>query len=221
MCELASGNYVGMFGVGEPGVDGDGLFFRNSAIRAKDIVDGFSNTLMVGERDFGTGESTWVGAVTGAELFPENSSNFVLGHTGEMKSAAEPGENNNFGSRHPGGINYLYADGHVQFLTGSMPLAILEALSTRNGGEGSRRMTDDRVFTHSAVALFGRLRSDQRIRWHSTRCPRSMKTREEAGVTFTRAVLQPGNPRSWARCKGRTRDQVSPGRCDISDAGRK
>jgi prepilin-type N-terminal cleavage/methylation domain-containing protein/prepilin-type processing-associated H-X9-DG protein len=135
VCDLATANYVGVFGVGEPGVDGDGLFFRNSAVRMKEITDGASNTLAVGERASSLAHATWVGAVTGAELFPENSSNFVLGHTGEMLNPATPSEGNNFSSDHPGGVNYLYADGHVQFLTASMSAATFQALSTRAGGE--------------------------------------------------------------------------------------
>src|SRR4051794_20968319 len=32
ICEVAESNYVAMFGTTEPGVDGDGIFFRNSRI---------------------------------------------------------------------------------------------------------------------------------------------------------------------------------------------
>src|SRR5262245_36548172 len=33
ICDVAAANYVGVYGTGEPGVDGDGIFYRNSAIR--------------------------------------------------------------------------------------------------------------------------------------------------------------------------------------------
>ena len=135
VCELATANYIGVFGVGEPGVDGDGMFFRNSAIRTKDLLDGASNTLAVGERASSLAQATWVGAVTGTELFPKNASNFILGHTGEMLNPATPHEVNNFSSDHPGGVNFVFADGHVQFLTGSMSAQTFQALSTRAGGE--------------------------------------------------------------------------------------
>ncbi|HZZ82078.1 MAG TPA: DUF1559 domain-containing protein, partial [Gemmataceae bacterium] len=83
ICDVASANYLGVYGVGEPGVDGDGIFFRNSSIRILDITDGSSQTLMVGERAFALAPATWTGAVTNAEIYPDNSSNMVLAHTGE------------------------------------------------------------------------------------------------------------------------------------------
>ncbi len=135
ICDVASANYIGVYGVGEPGVDGDGIFFRNSEITIADITDGTSQTLLVGERKHNLAAATWVGAVTNAELFPYPSSNFVLGHTGEANGPANPDDINGFSSRHSGGVNFVFADGHVQFLTRSVSQSIYQALSTRAGGE--------------------------------------------------------------------------------------
>jgi prepilin-type N-terminal cleavage/methylation domain-containing protein/prepilin-type processing-associated H-X9-DG protein len=147
ICSVASANYVGVFGISEPGVDGEGIFFRNSKISIKDITDGTSTTLMVGERSFRLAEATWVGAVSGAEITPGpgspappgvwNSSGTILGHT--FEGAGGPGapgtEVNGFSSAHPGGAHFLFADGHVGFLLESLDHRVYMALSTRAGGE--------------------------------------------------------------------------------------
>jgi prepilin-type processing-associated H-X9-DG protein len=40
-----------------------------------------------------------------------------------------------FGSSHPGGANFAFADGHVAFLTQAIPTDVYRALSTYAGGE--------------------------------------------------------------------------------------
>ena len=145
-CAVAPSNYVGSFGVSEPGVDGDGMLFRTSAVRIADVTDGTSSTLMVGERSFRFAEATWVGAVTGANQVPtpgsplplqvNNASNFVLAHTGEsVRGPAYPQEINHFTSRHTGGGNFAFADGHVASLGSATSYATYKALSTRAAGE--------------------------------------------------------------------------------------
>ena len=144
-CTVAPANYVGNFGVGEPGVDGDGLFYRGSDLRWRHVTDGLSKTLMVGERSFRDAESTWVGAVTGATQGPtpgstlpfkvEHASNFVLAHTGECQGPLAPSETNNFTTPHAGGVDFVYADGHVAVLGADVDQAMFKALSTRAKGE--------------------------------------------------------------------------------------
>jgi prepilin-type N-terminal cleavage/methylation domain-containing protein/prepilin-type processing-associated H-X9-DG protein len=147
ICDLAAGNYLGVFGISEPGVDGEGVFYRNSRVGFKDITDGASQSLMVGERSWKWGAVTWVGSVTGAALIPVpgssappgvwNSSGMVLGHT--FEGAGGPGslgtEVNGFAGAHPAGTNFLFADGHVQLLSASLDHSIYKALSTIAGGE--------------------------------------------------------------------------------------
>jgi prepilin-type N-terminal cleavage/methylation domain-containing protein/prepilin-type processing-associated H-X9-DG protein len=53
---------------GPLGKAGDGMFYRNSQNRIADVLDGTSNTIMVGERSHNHSPSTWTGAITGARV---------------------------------------------------------------------------------------------------------------------------------------------------------
>jgi prepilin-type processing-associated H-X9-DG protein len=145
ICQVASANYIGVFGVAEPGVDGDGVFYRNSKIGIRDITDGSSQTFLAGERTQRFCDASWVGAVTGAQQFPpagspavllvENASGMILGHTFEGPPNASGLECNCFASQHVGGANFVFADGHVRFISTVMDKTTFRALSTRAGGE--------------------------------------------------------------------------------------
>jgi prepilin-type processing-associated H-X9-DG protein len=146
ICDVAAANYVAMYGTTEPGVDGDGMYFRNSKLSLKDVTDGSSKTLAVGERAHQLGNATWVGSVTGASLFPddgtvarpetENSSGMVLGQAGEgVGPGADGSDVNQFYSLHGAGANFAFVDGHVMFLPATMDVKTFQALATRAGGE--------------------------------------------------------------------------------------
>ena len=146
ICEVGSSNYVGMFGISEPGVDGEGLFFRNSRVSFRDITDGLSQTIAIGESSHRPGEATWTGSVTGAllagdpsdgvgQMVPEHGSGMTLGHVGERRGPGDPrSDANQFFSRHAGnGVHFLFADGHVAFLPSSFDYRTYLALATRAG----------------------------------------------------------------------------------------
>jgi prepilin-type N-terminal cleavage/methylation domain-containing protein/prepilin-type processing-associated H-X9-DG protein len=147
ICQVASANYVGMYGTSDPGIDGDGVFFRDSSVGIPDITDGTAQTIAVGERGHNLGEATWVGSVTDAALFPvdndgvgyprvESGPGMTLGHAGGNLGPGDPNaEVNQFYSRHPGGVNFLFADGHVSFLKTTLNAKTFRALATRAGAE--------------------------------------------------------------------------------------
>jgi prepilin-type N-terminal cleavage/methylation domain-containing protein/prepilin-type processing-associated H-X9-DG protein len=155
ICDVAGSNYIGVYGIGEPGVNGEGVFSRGSYMPLTAITDGLSNTLLAGERSEnlqqGRGMATWVGAAPGANMWScapnpyepdagtcvrEDGSGMILGHTGEGHGPADPyADVNQFTSRHGGGCYFVYCDGHVRFLRTEMNYQVYIALSTRNFGE--------------------------------------------------------------------------------------
>ncbi len=138
--ELATNNYVGMFGTVDfhlvcPGTDcvGNGVFVLNRGMRFADIRDGLSNTLAVGERSSELAPSTWVGVVTCGEHAPAR----VCGVSSYPPNSEEQPAHyfHNFSSRHPSGTQFLAADGSVKLISETIDEGTYHALSTRAAGD--------------------------------------------------------------------------------------
>lgn len=130
---IAPSNYVAVFGSNEietaPGA-GNGLFYRNSKHGFSAIIDGSSNTLMVGERSSNLFKSSWVGSLTGAD----EAQALCLGSADHPPNdAAAHAED--FWSRHVQGVNFLFADGTVRNIGNQIAPSVYQALATRAGGE--------------------------------------------------------------------------------------
>lgn len=136
LVELSRSNYVGVYGTRELEAfpdEGDGVFFHNSQIRFKNILDGLSKTFVVGERSSHLGGSTWVGVVPGGEEsmarivgsgdLPPNPANLDSGHLDDFSSA------------HPNGTHFLVADGAVILIGDEIDPAVYRAMCTRAGRE--------------------------------------------------------------------------------------
>jgi prepilin-type N-terminal cleavage/methylation domain-containing protein/prepilin-type processing-associated H-X9-DG protein len=148
ICQIASANYVAVYGTSDPGVDGDGMFFRNSGVNLRDITDGSSNTIALGERSHLLGEAAWAGSVTGTGLYPDASegeigarrweagSGMVLGHVGLGNGPNSPNsEVNQFYSLHGQGVDFVFADGHARFIPATIDYQVYRAMATIAGGE--------------------------------------------------------------------------------------
>ena len=142
---LPSANYVGSFGTLGPEdlcvaapfpaseCRGNGMFSHNSKIRMADIVDGTSNTILLGEHRSDrtlNWNSTWFGMVPGGE---EAHARFIAvsDHTPNHPAA----HIDDFSSSHIGGVHLLFGDGRVRFLSQSIDLGVFHAITTRAGGE--------------------------------------------------------------------------------------
>ena len=118
----------------EPG-EGNGIFLAGgangeNAVSFRDVRDGLSKTIMIGERDSRLGGSLWIGRGDGLE----SGMSRVVGVGEHVFNGGDP-HFEDFFSSHPGGVSFVFADGHVAFLSNGMSEALFQSLSTRAGGE--------------------------------------------------------------------------------------
>lgn len=151
LTQAATNSYAASSGVG-PDIDdelddGNGLFFRNSKVRIRDIKDGTGNTIAIGERAALFAQTPWAGAVNNGStrVTPgapttnlaavEEAPTQVLVHIAVHTLNDPNADPEDYFSPHPGMAMFLFADGSVRPLRHGVRLEVLQALTTRNGGE--------------------------------------------------------------------------------------
>jgi prepilin-type N-terminal cleavage/methylation domain-containing protein/prepilin-type processing-associated H-X9-DG protein len=161
--DLGRSNYVGCYGntpfLGESpavltmplsidGINGRGLFQRNSRTRISDITDGTSNTFAVGEKSAAATMASWAGVLPNATWRSQNDeaayggipSNLpaamVLGHAcRQHPPSASAGVAEDFSGMHPAGVNFLFLDGSVRSVTKSVNMQVYPFTATIADGK--------------------------------------------------------------------------------------
>ncbi len=132
---------------------GTGIFSPNSAIRFGDISDGTSNTAMVGEMCYGPNgvkDSTgtvrrynggvWIGAYDDT-LATSNVSTqlslcgFAAGANVRFRKLNTPDSSNAFSSAHSGGVQFVFGDGSVRFVSQNTDGMMMDRMADRADGE--------------------------------------------------------------------------------------
>jgi len=113
--------------------------------RLRDIRDGTSSTLMVGELDYGLENYTFTSGPCQGQLrggvpawgigYPGFSIATTVGVYNSNRLITGFDEFQTFRSDHPGGANFCLVDGSVRFISENIDADLLDALATREGGE--------------------------------------------------------------------------------------
>lgn len=128
--QLPRANYVGIFGNRDPDESaensGEGTFIGNRTLRWRDLTRGLSNVGVIGERTARRLQATWIGVdVRGEDAFAR-----LTAHAKEGPNVVTSDECE-MDSRHPGGINVLFADGHVQHINDHIDRTVYQAMARR------------------------------------------------------------------------------------------
>jgi prepilin-type N-terminal cleavage/methylation domain-containing protein len=129
--------------------NGNGMFFGYSRVKIRDVIDGTSNTLMVGEVSSGvptnpltTDNAPYLNTMRiwfwghGANIDatdPINGAGTIPGDKGWYNSIEGSGQGAS--SYHEGGAHFGLADGSVRFISENINFATYQGACTRAGGE--------------------------------------------------------------------------------------
>jgi len=120
----------------------NGMFFNNSATRIGDVLDGTTNTFMVGEtryQSFLTATSTFTATwACGMRTVTNNAipQNLAAARN-EMNTGTSVSLNtmtSQFGSHHPGGCHFSMADASVRFVSQDIALDVYQTAAIINDG---------------------------------------------------------------------------------------
>ena len=131
LVQLPAANYLGVFGTLEadetyPAPAGDGSIVSNRLVRFTDLQRGPSHTMIVGERPASMAPSTWYGV----NFKGEDAACRLVGSAITAPNC-QPCDECEFGSRHSGGSNFAWADGHVTLVMNDIDRTEYQLLSKR------------------------------------------------------------------------------------------
>ncbi|MEW4564467.1 DUF1559 domain-containing protein [Bremerella sp. JC770] len=128
---------VSMFGE----VGDEGLFKLRSDLSFRDVTDGTSNTILLGELSWNAYPfyRAWNRGLhwtsSGLYLATTKNHRYPINIGVKNPSFTMVANNGGYGSQHPGGTNFTMADGSVVFLPETIEFSTYLALASRGGGE--------------------------------------------------------------------------------------
>jgi hypothetical protein len=143
MTQAATNSYAACYGQGIPVQEApnDGIFYCNSRTLVKDVTDGLSSTLAIGERAALFAQTPWAGAISragcwttpGAPVYytiVEPAPTLAMARIGRKTLNDPYSEPYDFFSPHGTVVQFAFADASVHGLSSAVSPAVLQALAT-------------------------------------------------------------------------------------------
>lgn len=124
-----------------------GVFYRNSDTRVRDIPDGLSHTLAIGERTNGPipgagstlgghdyFENAWPAAVRDVDDIGDDHGHMILFET-QFRPNQKGGDDKGLSAPHSGVAHFAFCDGSVHAINQNIDANVYNALGTPAGGE--------------------------------------------------------------------------------------
>ncbi|WP_417749419.1 DUF1559 domain-containing protein [Rosistilla oblonga] len=131
---------------------GNGIFSANSSTKFRDVTDGTTHTVMIGEVPFGANGTrnssgdliqyrgaVWIGVTTGGASSNVATHQTLRGVTASGSQSSLYGINGSssyaFGSHHPGGAQFVVSDGSTRFFSETMDGVTINRIANKEDGE--------------------------------------------------------------------------------------
>jgi prepilin-type processing-associated H-X9-DG protein len=129
--QLPTANYAAVYGTieaddGFPAPPGDGPIVHGKRVSMEDLQRGQSHTIIVGERTMAMVPTTWLGV----DFRGEDAACRLVGSAITAPSC-EFCDECEFASRHSGGSNFVWADGHVSVVSSDIDAEAYRTLARR------------------------------------------------------------------------------------------
>ncbi|MBN2581383.1 MAG: DUF1559 domain-containing protein [Pirellulales bacterium] len=129
--KMATGNYAMSSGTKLANkTSNDGMFLYKRKIINREVIDGLSHTLFAGEiirPDLEESRCEWTLGSRNCSL------RYTYHPLNTQPGEPSGGQNGAFASQHRGGCNFVFGDGHVEFLEENIDFDVYQAMSTRAG----------------------------------------------------------------------------------------